>query len=71
MRLDAEQIEVLDDAMAAVLRKKPPSERIRIGFGIWTSAHAMLTTHIKRLHPDWHMKRVQQEVARRFLDGAI
>lgn len=71
MRLDAGQIEVLDDYMAAVLREKKPAERLRIGFDIWTSAHAMLTAHIKSLHPDWDAKQVQGEVTRRFLHGAL
>ncbi len=71
MRLDAGQIEVVDDAMANVLRKKRPDERIRIGFDIWISAHAMLTTHIGRLHPDWDREKVGQEVARRFLHGSL
>jgi hypothetical protein len=31
----------------------------------------MLTTHIGRLHPDWDGKKVEQEVARRFLHGAL
>ena len=71
MRLDAGQIEVVDDAMAKVLRKKRPDERIRIGFDIWISAHAMLTTHIGRLHPDWDGEKVGREVARRFLHGSL
>mgnify|MGYP003416368647 FL=1 len=32
MRLDKGQIEVVDDAMAEVLRHKTPAERIHIGF---------------------------------------
>lgn len=71
MRLDTGQIEVLDDSMVAVLRKKKPAERIRIGFEIWASAHAMLTAHLKSLHPDWDKKRVEREVAGRFLHGAL
>ena len=71
MRLDAGQIEVLDDSMADVLRKKRPAERIRIGFDIWTSAHAMLTAHIKSIHPDWVREHVEREVTRRFLHGTL
>lgn len=71
MRLDSGQIEVLDDSMAEVLKKKQPAERIRIGFDIWTSAHDMLTVHIRETHPDWDGERVDREVARRFLHGAL
>lgn len=38
LRLDKGQIEVVDDAMAEVLRRKTPAERISIGFGLWTAA---------------------------------
>jgi hypothetical protein len=38
LRLDRGQIEVVDDAMAEVLRRKTAAERIRIGFALWTSA---------------------------------
>jgi hypothetical protein len=71
IRLDSGQIEVLDDAMAEVLRQKNPAERIGIGFTIWTSAHNMLTSHIKTTHPAWDSKQVEQEVARRLLHGAV
>lgn len=70
-RLDPSQIEVLDDAMADILRQKRPQERIRIGFELWISAHKMLTTHIQNSHPDWDEKAVQREVDRRFLHGTL
>ena len=42
MRLDAGQIEVVDDIMAEVLRHKTPAERLRIGFnslnGLWRTS---------------------------------
>ena len=31
-------IEVIDDAMAEVLRRKTPQERLAIAFNMWTSA---------------------------------
>lgn len=71
MRLDAGQIEVVDDAMAGVLKRKTPSERIRIGFDMWISAHDMLMAHIRKMHPDWDDKQVAREVARRFLHGTV
>jgi hypothetical protein len=71
LRLDPGQIEILDDSMADVLRKKRPAERIRIGFDIWTSAHAMLTAYIKSIHPDWDREHVEREVTRRFLHGTL
>lgn len=71
MRLDSGQIEVVDDAMAEVLRQKKPAERISIGFAIWTSAYNMLTAHMKATHPAWSKKQVEREVARRMLHGSL
>ena len=70
-RLDPRQVEVLDEAMAEVLRQKEAAERLRIGFNLWTSAHNMLMTHIRHTHPDWDQKAVEREVARRFLHGTV
>lgn len=71
LRLDAGQIEVVDDAMAEILRHKTPAERIRIGFTLWTSARRMLMTHLEKAHPDWDKGRVEKEVAKRLSHGAI
>jgi hypothetical protein len=71
MRLDPGQIEVIDDAMAEVLKRKLPAERIKIGFNIWISARKMLIHHLQTTHPDWDEKTVEREVARRFLNGTL
>ena len=70
-RLDPRQVEVLDDAMAKVLKQKSPQERLRMGFELWISTHKMLTTHIRHTHPHWDEKAVECEVARRLLHGAL
>ena len=71
LRLDPGQIEVVDDAMAEILRRKTPAERIRIGFALWTSARDMLLTHMEKTHPDWDKSRIEKEVARRLSHGAV
>lgn len=71
LRLDRGQIEVVDDEMAEVLRSKTPAERIGIGFRMWTSAHDMLMAHLRHTHPEWDVKRVELEVARRLSHGAV
>jgi len=71
LRLEPGQIEVIDDTMAEILRRKTPTERIRIGFALWTSAHNMLMIHLKKTHPEWNNDRVAKEVARRLSHGAI
>jgi len=71
MRLDAGQIEVLDEAMAEVLRSKSGAERLRIAFGMYSSARRMLLSHLRSEHPDWDEARVTAEAARRMSHGAI
>jgi len=63
--LDPGQIEVVDDTMAEVLKRKTPAERIAIGFTMWTAARNMLMVHLKRTHPEWNSEMVEKEVARR------
>ena len=71
IRLDHGQIEVMDETMAAVFRAKTPAERLRVGFGFWTSAQKMLQTHLATQHPDWDAARVSREVARRLSHEAV
>lgn len=71
MVLDPRRIEVVDDAMADVLRRKTPAERIGIGFGLWRSAQRMLRSHLASAHPDWDEARLGREVARRLSHGVV
>lgn len=69
--MDWRRIEVLDDAMAEVLRRKTPAERLAIGFGLWRSARKMLRGQLASLHPEWDAQRLEREVARRLSHGAV
>lgn len=69
MRLDAGQIEVVDQAMAEVLRQKTPAERLKIGFALWDSSKRILTAHLSAEHTDWAPSRVSAEVVRRLSHG--
>lgn len=71
MRLDAGQIEVVDDNMAEILRQKTPAERIRIGFMLWSSARKMLRSHLKHAHPQWDEERIDKELRKRFYYEAV
>jgi hypothetical protein len=70
-RLDPGQIEVVDDAMAEILKQKTPGERIQIGFKMWTSARKMLTAHLKSTHSEWDDTRISKEVAKRLSHGTV
>lgn len=70
-RLDRGQIEVVDDAVADILRQKTPGERIRMGFKLWTSARNMLRVHLRRTHPEWSAELIEKEVVRRLSRGTV
>ena len=63
-------IEVMDDDMAEILKKKTPQERLEMAFGMWRSARKLLTSHLRSQHPGWDDKKIQSEVARRMSHGA-
>ena len=65
------RIEIMDNQMVEILRRKTPAERLAIAFGLWRSARLILTGCLKSLHPEWDEAKVQQEVARRFLGGEL
>jgi len=69
-RLDAGQIEVVEDCMAEVFRTKTPAQRIAIGFGLRRSAERLLRAHLISAHPDWDPQRIAREVAGRLSHGA-
>jgi hypothetical protein len=71
LRLDPGQIEVIDDTLAEVLRRKTPPERIKIGFDLWTSARDMLMSYLKKTHPEWSIEMVEKEVAKRLSHGIV
>jgi hypothetical protein len=71
MNGDAPRIEVIDDTMAEVLRRKTPAERLAIGFGLWRSARTLLRGQLASLHPEWDTRQVDREVARRLSHGAV
>jgi hypothetical protein len=65
------RIEVMDDAMAEVLREKSGMERLAISWRMWSSARDMLRTHLREIHPDWTAEEIQRETARRMSHGVV
>ena len=57
MRLDRGQIEVLDDEMVQVLRRKSGAERLAIA------------SMLRAEHPEWDEHQVNEETARRLSHG--
>lgn len=70
-RLDKGQIEVMDDQMAEILKRKSPADRIGMGFEIWLSAQRMLKAHLTATHQTWNEEQINREVAGRLAHGAV
>lgn len=64
-------IEVIDDAMAEILRRKTDVERLQIGFRMWKTARVILKAAIRSEHPDWNDDQTNREIARRISHGAV
>ncbi len=64
------RVEILDDAMAAVLRAKSPAERLAIANGMWRSARRIIEAVLRAEQPDWTDEQIRREVARRMSHGA-
>jgi hypothetical protein len=61
--------EVVSDAMAAILRSKTPTERLAIGFNLWTFAQTMLRETLRRDNPQWDVAELTRQIARRMSHG--
>ncbi len=58
-------VELLDDAMVEVLRRKTPAERVAMVFDAERTMRLMLEANLHWRHPDWDADRVAREIARR------
>jgi hypothetical protein len=65
------RIELLDDAMVAVLRQKTGAERLAIASQMFSGARRMLINHLRAEHPEWETHQVEQEAARRLSHGSV
>jgi len=65
------RFEVMDDAMADILRQKTEVERLRIAGRMWKSARVILRGAIRTEHPDWNADQVNREIARRISHGVV
>ena len=71
MRLDAGQIEVMDDQMAEIYRNMTGAQRLAIANDMYESARNMLLSHLRATHPDWNEDQIIREAARRLSHGAV
>ena len=69
-RLDAGQIEVVDDAVAEVLRRKTPAQRVAMIFAANRTMRLIIEGSLRTFHPNWDEAQIKREVARRMSGGA-
>lgn len=70
MKLNPQQIEVVDDALVPILRAKNPAEKLQMQFQAFELVRMLMAAGIKHRHPQWSQEQVDQEVARRMLHGS-
>ncbi len=62
-------IEVLDDDMVAILRKKTPAQKIAMVAAAHRTARMLARAGVCHLYPDWSEEQIQAEVLRRMTHG--
>lgn len=64
---DPRRIEVMDGAMAEVMRRKTPAERVAITLDANRTMRLLIEAAVRRAHPGYSDDQVRREVARRLL----
>lgn len=63
--LDPRNIEVIDDRMAEIFRRKTGAEKLQIAESMYRYARSVVITRIQNDHPEWDEQAVRHEAARR------
>ncbi len=71
MSIDTRSIEVMDDRVAAVMRRKSPSESLQLLEQLFVESRELIRGEVRRLHPEWPRERVHLEVLRRMHGDSI
>ncbi len=66
----ANTVEVIDDDMAVVMRRKTGAQRLAIVDALYRAAWAMIEGNVRQVHPTWDDVRVRAAVAERIAGGA-
>ena len=69
MPLDPTKIEVMDDQMAEIYRRKTPAERQAIGHAMWRHARKIIEASVRWQYPERDDEFVREELNRRLLGG--
>ena len=69
-RPDPNRIEVIDDAVAEILRRKSPCEKVAMIVDANRVMRLRIEGALRTWHPDWSDKRIRREIARRMARDA-
>ena len=58
-------IEVIDDEMAQLLRRKTPAEKLASAHAMWQYARRRQIAMIRHGHPEWNDEQIKSELRRR------
>ena len=61
--------EVVDDAMAEVLRAKSPAEKVAMICAANRTARSLAAAGVRYSHPEWNEDQIQLEVIKRVCGG--
>ena len=65
------QIEMIDDQMAEIIKQKSPAERLAIAHSMWRMARDTMRSFIAQQNPNWTSEQIDREVASRISHGAV
>lgn len=69
LRLDKGQIEVVDDKVAEIIKKKTGIERLMMVWESWSFFNKSIRVFLKNVHPDWTDEQIQMEIVKRMSYG--
>jgi hypothetical protein len=71
MAIETRNIEIVDDAMAEVLRRMTVGQRLAAANRMWLSARKAINHMLRFEHPEWTSEEIARETTRRMSDGAV
>jgi hypothetical protein len=69
LRLDPGQIEVIDDRIAEIMKKKSGQERLNMVWEAWSFFRKRIRVYLKNRHPEWTEAQIQKEIFNRVTYG--
>lgn len=70
MKTEPDRIEVVDDDVAAALRKMGPAKRLEQVFQAEKFMRMLMEAGVRSRHPEWCSEEVHKEIARLWLHGS-